>query len=81
VGAKKIKNKEWIYFCISEKVSKKPLSKCFYGLKQDFGDVKHGLVLNGIQYGCKERIYNSKGLNTFRKNEYFYPAFILRPQS
>jgi hypothetical protein len=81
VAEKKVKDKAWIYFCLNEKVSKKPLTKCFYGLKQDFGEVKPGLVLNGIQYGLKQRIHNAKGNISVHKNAYFYPALILRPQS
>lgn len=78
---KKVKDKTWVYFCLSEKVSKKPLTKCFYGLKQDFREVKSGLKLNGIQYGLKKRIHNSKGNIALNKNAYFYPALIIRPQS
>lgn len=78
---KKIKDKDWVYFCVSEKESKKPISKCFYGLKQDFREVKMGLKLNGIQYGLKKRIHNTKESVLLKKNAYFYPAIILRPQS
>lgn len=81
VAEKKIKEKTWVYFCVAEK---KPLksqkNKCFYGLKQDFSEVKAGLVLNGIQYGLKNRIQNSNGMAPFRKNAYFYAVKILRPQ-
>jgi hypothetical protein len=84
VAEKKIKDQSWVYFCLSEKVSKKPLTKCFYGRKQDFGEVKRGLTLNGIQYGLKSRLENSKvnhGNSFLHQNAYFYPALILRPQS
>lgn len=79
VLVRNVKGKDWTYFCLKEKASRKPLSKCFYGLKQDFGDVKTGLVINGVQYGLKNRIYNGKGIIALRKNAYFYPARILRP--
>jgi hypothetical protein len=75
------KNKtNWVYFCISEKSSKKSSPKCFYGARQDFKTIKKGLVLNGIQFGLKNRIQNSKGNIPLEKNAYFYPALILRPQ-
>lgn len=81
VSEKKIKDKTWVYFCMAEKKPRKAQkSKCFYGQKQDFGDVKIGLVLNGIQYGLKNRILNAKGLAPFRKNAYFYAVKVLRPQ-
>lgn len=78
---RKVKGKEWIYFCVDEKVSKKPHSKCFYGLKQDFREVKEGMILNGIQYGLKQRIYNGKGYISLKKNAYFYPVLVLNPQT
>lgn len=81
VAEKKIKDKTWVYFCMAEKMPrKKQKSKCFYGLKQDFGNVKVGLLLNGIQYGLKKRISNANGIVAFRKDAYFYPARIVRPQ-
>lgn len=81
VAEKKIKSQDWIYFCLSEKKSSKAhKSKCFYGLKQDFREVKVGMILNGIQYGLKKRILNAKGNLPLSKNAYFYPARVLRPQ-
>lgn len=81
VAERKIKGKTWVYFCMAEKMPRKQQKhKCFYGLKQDFGNAKVGLVLNGIQYGLKKRISNTKGIVPFRKEAYFYPAIILRPQ-
>lgn len=81
VAEKKIKNKTWVYFCMAEKMPRKQQkSKCFYGPKQDFGNVKVGLMLNGIQYGLKKRISNAKGIVSFRKDANFYPARIVRPQ-
>lgn len=81
VESKKIKDKDWVYFCLTEVKPKKTHKvKCFYGLKQDFGEVKKGLVLNGLQYGLKNRIHNAKGNIPLKKNAYFYPARVLRPQ-
>jgi hypothetical protein len=77
---KQIHNSHWVYFCINEKAARKFSPKCFYGARDDFKDVKKGLVLNGIQYGLKNRILNSKGNIPLQKNAYFYQALILRPQ-
>ena len=80
-ASKKIRGKEWVYFCVREKMSqKKRKDRCFYGRKQDFSEAKTGLVLNGIQFGLKNRIHNSKGYIPLKKNAYFYPARIIRPQ-
>jgi hypothetical protein len=85
VSHRKIKDVEWTYFCISEAKPRRSLAsksklKCFYGLKQDFGEVKVGDILNGIQYGLKDKIQNKRGVTPLRKNAYIYPARILRPQ-
>jgi hypothetical protein len=75
---------KWVYFCLYEVTShlknKSDKQKCFYGSRDDFKNVKKGLVLNGIQYGLKNRIYNAKGNIPLQKNAYFYPVFVLRPQ-
>ena len=81
VANKKIRGKEWSYFCMSEvKPKKSQKSKCFYGPQQDFSEVKPGLILNGMQYGLKNRIHNVKGNIPLMKNAYFYPARVVRPQ-
>lgn len=81
IATKNIKGKDWAYFCIAEvKPKKAHKTKCFYGLKQDFSEVKVGTILNGLQYGLKNRLHNAKGHIPLRKNAYFYPARVLRPQ-
>lgn len=77
---KKIKGKTWVYFCVKAERSTKS-AKCFYGLKDEFKDVKIGLSLNGLQYSLKNRIVNTKGHIPVQKSGYFYRALIVRPQS
>lgn len=81
VASKTIKGKDWIYFCVNERKSRSShKTKCFYGLKQDFGNVNAGKIVNGIRYGLKHRIFNRSGNIPIKKNAYFYPAQVLRPQ-
>lgn len=85
VAEKSIKGIDWTYFCIGDAKPRRSLAsktkiRCFYGLKQDFSEVKKGDILNGIQFGTKDRIHNSKGLIPIKKNAHFYPARVLRPQ-
>lgn len=70
----------WVYFCISEQAFRRQSSKCFYGTKDEFKSVKKGMVLDGLQYGLKNRILNVRGDIPLQRNAYFYPVLIIRPQ-
>ncbi len=77
---KKVRGKTWVYFCVKAERSTKS-AKCFYGLKEEFKEVKIGLTLNGLQYSLKNRIVNTKGHIPVQKSGYFYRALIVRPQT
>lgn len=70
----------WIYFCISEQAFRRQSPKCFYGTKDEFKSVKKGMILDGLQYGLKNRILNVRGDIPLQRNAYFYPVLIIRPQ-
>lgn len=77
---KTIQGKSWVYFCVQS--GKMPKSaKCFYGLKEEFKEVKLGLTLNGLQYSLKNRLVNTKGHIPVQKSSYFYRALVVRPQT
>ena len=82
VASKTIKGKEWVYFCVNERKSRKSKrTKCFYGLKQDFREVEVGKIINGIRYGLKYRIYNSSGNIPLKKNAYRLYRLLLKVTS
>lgn len=74
--------KKWLYFCVKENAFKGQkiktnAEKCFYGSPRQFRNVKVGERFVSIEYGLKNRVYNSKGLIAIGAERYFYPVYVL----